>query len=514
MKIRQVVGTLACGIGACVSNAGEKAISVSQYGITWRFDAPVEAGRFVNGDWWVVGPVTVVSVTPAPGPAPAGEKFDAVKGVWGDTSQRDDKRMRNGSMVVAAAGGRHGYDSRSQSFDPKLSAVFPLRLEPHQSLISTISHPALPVDNFAAAIMWRSEKKVSALLKAAAILTVLPEPPPADAFRPAYVGGAPRKLYRAASLRRERLLRLPAPAVEARAYAPDYTLRIPEQWEQMERYFERPWLEHLTSWHQQQLNPTENQPCYGREHGRLVSMASLLLLLDVPPERKERLLIGLVQYGLDISALAQQGVSWNWGGGHTSGRKWPMVFASLMLDDPDIRAAPETVAFHEDAQTYYGAGWFGQTALYWMVQHHGQRDRYEERPPETWQKWDKSSEAYRVCCNAVAWVGTALAARLMGAVPAWGHDAFFDYCDRWMRLDDPYAADRAPHKRPAQETKTFDPFVDAMWRTYRERSPDQPRAGNPRQFVWQGRNGVWIANPPPTEDEVRRHVETLKTKRP
>ena len=83
-----------------------------------------------------------------------------------------------------------------------------------------------------------------------------------------------------------------------------------------------------------------------------------------------------------------------------------------------------------------------------------------------------------MCCNAVAWVGTALAARLMGAVPAWGHDAFFDYCDRWMRLDDPYAADRAPHKRPAQETKTFDPFVDAMWRTYRERSPDQPRAGN------------------------------------
>ena len=32
---------------------------VTQYGITWTFDRPVQAGQFVTGDWWVVGPVTV-----------------------------------------------------------------------------------------------------------------------------------------------------------------------------------------------------------------------------------------------------------------------------------------------------------------------------------------------------------------------------------------------------------------------------------------------------------------------
>jgi hypothetical protein len=33
--------------------------SVSQYGITWTFEKPARVGQFVNGDWYVVGPVTV-----------------------------------------------------------------------------------------------------------------------------------------------------------------------------------------------------------------------------------------------------------------------------------------------------------------------------------------------------------------------------------------------------------------------------------------------------------------------
>jgi len=50
--------------------------SISQYGITWTFESPVLAGRFVNGDWYVVGPVRVVSIDPKPllgTEVPAGE---------------------------------------------------------------------------------------------------------------------------------------------------------------------------------------------------------------------------------------------------------------------------------------------------------------------------------------------------------------------------------------------------------------------------------------------------------
>jgi len=45
-------------------------------------------------------------------------------------------------------------------------------------------------------------------------------------------------------------------------------------------------------------------------------------------------------------------------------------------------------------------------------------------------------EDYRRCCTSVAWVGQALAIRLLQAENYWNHDAFFDYVDRWMYEDD------------------------------------------------------------------------------
>jgi len=70
---------------------------------------------------------------------------------------------------------------------------------------------------------------------------------------------------------------------------------------------------------------------------------------------------------------AKVGANWNWGGGHSGGRKWPVVFASLMLGKPALRKLPPSAVFHEDAQTYYGTGWFGQTPLWQMISHHGPR---------------------------------------------------------------------------------------------------------------------------------------------
>jgi hypothetical protein len=169
-----------------------------------------------------------------------------------------------------------------------------------------------------------------------------------------------------------------------------------------------------------------------------------------------------------------------------------------MLGEPTLSRLPETAIFQEDTQTYYGKGWFGQTALYWMIQHHGKRERYEEKPPEQWEKWDRTTESYRICCNAVGWVGSALAARHMKAVKLWNHDAWFDYVDRWMREDDPYARARGSHPRPKMETTTFDPFVTAMWKAHRKSAPEQDMAGNPRMWVWnEGNSWSWVPNPRP-----------------
>lgn len=233
----------------------------------------------------------------------------------------------------------------------------------------------------------------------------------------------------------------------------------------------------------------------GREHARLVSIASLMVMMDVPKAKKEKLTIELIQRGIDLYGIAMNGGYWNEGGGHSSGRKWPILFASIMLNNSKIAKLPATAVFHEDAQTYYGKGWFGQDVLWQMIMHHGKRDPYEEKPPEQWQKWESTSESYRLCCNAVAWTGTALAARYMKAIKLWGHDAYFDYIDRWMREDDPYKSARGNHFRPKAEATTSDPFVTAMWKAHRKNSPQQEMSNNNMKWVWQGNKGMWVANP-------------------
>lgn len=63
---------------------------IKQYGITWKFDQPVRAGKFVNGDWWGVpnsgqAAVTVISVDPPP-------------------TKTSDGKLMNGSMVNPMVG--------------------------------------------------------------------------------------------------------------------------------------------------------------------------------------------------------------------------------------------------------------------------------------------------------------------------------------------------------------------------------------------------------------------------
>ena len=39
------------------------ATSVSQFGITWTFSADCQTGQYANGDYWVVGPVNIITIT-------------------------------------------------------------------------------------------------------------------------------------------------------------------------------------------------------------------------------------------------------------------------------------------------------------------------------------------------------------------------------------------------------------------------------------------------------------------
>lgn len=393
--------------------AAAKASELRQYGIAWTFDPPCATGRFVTGDYWVVGPVTVTAVAPAPAPG------------------------RNGSVVNPPAGDRHGYDDRMPGFDAGLRVTFPLTLQPGQALVSVASVEQVGV---------RTPDTVSGQglrgpLRTAVVLTCVAEPPPADAFRPAYVGDW-REAFRAFDLRRNLLPRL----------KPPQSLPDPAH---LERSLERIWLDHQREWVNRMMHPLENMPDYGREITHIVSTTAILLLLDDPDQKMETLLLRFVQKGIDnYGAVRSDGKLWLANGGHNSGRKWPILFAGLMLGHEGMMNVK--AAFAEDQQTYYGPGFRGQKAL-WTITPNNANSRHEEADPATWQTFGKGSnngskaESYRRL-NGPTWVGQALAARLLGAVALWDHPAFFDYVDRWCVEEGDKAASGLPK---------------AMWEAYR-----------------------------------------------
>jgi hypothetical protein len=278
-------------------------------------------------------------------------------------------------------------------------------------------------------------------LRTAAVLTCVQEPPAPDAFRPAYVGTW-REMFTVAQLRRDRLPRLQPPET-----VPDAKL--------YERYLERIWLDHQREWVNRMMHPLENMPDYGREITNIVSDVALLVLLDDPHRTRETLLLRYVQKGIDYYGAVQSDDDlWIGNGGHNSGRKWPILFAGLMLGHEGMMHVKAT--FQEDQQTYYGPGYRGQKAL-WRISLRNANARHEEVSPETWNTFGDrqgndgtKAEGYRKL-NGPTWVGQALAARLTGMVECWNHPAFFDYVDRWW-----------------QEEHQANAFVQSMWRKYRE----------------------------------------------
>ena len=453
-----------------VTAFAEQAQQVSQYGITWKFDKPCTVGKFVTGDWWVIGPVTVVSVDPKPEPAPKDAKTGEVKSRYGTTAMVDDERMRNGSMIVLKEDEKQGYDSRLKNYNPDLSVKFPCPLVVNRSLISTISNTSFPVPVFLSTPPASYMKGTDSMaLKTAAVLTCLDKAPP--------YGGTEKPIYLTKNIQWNLL--------------PNLTpVKNVPPWDLFERFFQRPWLEHIDHWVNQFTGPNENQVNYGREVARINATASLMLMLNVPQERKQKLMQGLVQYGIDLYGMARCGRHWRAETAPWNGRKWPILFAGLMLGDKEMQALPGNgkTVFLEDANSYYGKGWFGDAALYQMCFWSGARFPHEEKDPSTWDAADGHNEMYRGT-TAGAQVCTALPVLLMKAKALWNHDAFFDLCDRWMNQPDPVKnRDRVPHSpRPVLYPlwgKTCDPFTDEMWVTYRKQVPEQPGGTRNLKWVW------------------------------
>ena len=410
---------------------------ISQFGITYHFQQPVQAGQFVNGDWFVVGPATLVDITPP---------CTTLNG-----------RVLHGAMINPDPSTRqHGYDSymygggAPQLYIPSLnvaanlSASNPLVLQPNQALVKSISHTAT--------------QSILAL-STCSVLTAVAEVPPQGSFRPPYAGDDHIPRYDLGMLDLDRLQDV-VPA----ANMPAFAAVMPT--------FERPWLDHSPGWESRYFHPRLNMPDYGRDLASAFNEAALMCNTNAPLADRQALAIRLVQIGIDFYGNKSNGCWWEGSGGHGSGRKFPILFAGALLHDaamlstgqayPSQRtlSGSHTAHFGEDCQTFF----VEQTSPTQINWGYGGYAATDLGLPEygfshvTWPVNDRVSwtaDSYRLCCTANAWIGAVLCARMMGLRQAWAHDALFDYTDRFAATE------------PSGWTRSWSVWVGRMWDLHR-----------------------------------------------
>jgi hypothetical protein len=437
---------------------------IEQNGITWTFDKNISKdgsnntykyGTFINGDYWVVGPVNIVSINPPCQTGPWG-------GADGAYDSPTTQRTINGSMINPMGGPYQGYDSNraprggSNIYQLGLNKALemPLDVPVNSSFVSTIS--ALPPTH-------------ETDLTDAAVLTVLAESPPADAFRPAYCGTDKTIKFTKLDLDYTKLKKLTPVA------------NMPT-WTFMESEFERPIIDHALVGGGQHVRPKNNFPgdiAYAAYSlGRYNPTAALMLNLDYSDSVKEKLLIRYVQEGIDLFGVVKTGGYWLTEGGHGVGRKIPILFAGYVLDDADMLnigqksgyylygtvdekgypnpygpgvLPPDYIQFADDGSTHYvsqldvditnSSGWDPPNRdkdIPGQAEPYSHEDiglpewgnRHAHAPQGNNKLWDSP---YRSLASAPL-PGTALTMHIMGLKDEWNNPALFDYTDRYMTI--------------------------------------------------------------------------------
>lgn len=378
--------------------------SVTKSGITWTFDQAYPVGQFVTGDYFVVGPITITSISPLPSSGRNGTMVDP-------------------ALTIGTPTNPQGYDSRifpssiTYSDSANVGLSLPTTIGATSSVCSSVSNSSsqpfggigsIPADSGAQAL---SEIQ---------ILTVVSEAPVVGSFRPFYRAGdkTMSASWLEGSIDYSALSNL-TPSSGARSIA-DYAT-----------YYSNPIIESAGWWINGQMKPS-NQYSYGREVAITSATAGLLLNCNYTNAQKRDLLIGLVQHGLDTYMTIRAGGGWGQDGGHHQGRKLPAMIAGAVFNDTSIWTACAagastrwTGSFQEDSAHFYT----------------NSDDVANKGYPSTGiAEWSSSSNptteprsAWNVTYRDINYAPggpAALCALIMGMDVAWGNQAFFDYHDR------------------------------------------------------------------------------------
>jgi len=283
---------------------------ISQWGITWTFDKEYEYGQFVNGDYWVIGPVAIIDIDPP--------------------STDIDGRVMNGSMInpngdndnTGDYTNTHGFDSLASGFNSSLNvarpggndltASNPLVIEPDASLVSSKS--------------FVDDKGSYAQLEDFAVLTILSEAPPANSFRPAYASSTKEIKYNLADINFDALSDLTVVGSNAPAL------------DDVVEWFKYPTISIAHATRSAEIGG--NRCSQHDDYTQRIGQALLLLNCNFTDAEKQTPLIHILQNGIDrygvLSENAGGRIIWRGNGAFHMGIKLTIIASAKILGDDSM----------------------------------------------------------------------------------------------------------------------------------------------------------------------------------
>lgn len=416
--------------------------SISQFGITWTFDKEYRCGQFANGDYWVLGPLTINEITPAydfdfPTNSdqcvyPSIETCTSYPGSeYGITCPNvlgQDycvyKKAKNGWMVNPSDVSKQGFDASVSSFDEGTVPTLPYSAGPNESIVKSVSYP----------------NGSRPILKSLAVLTVLGEIPAnngADVFRPPYFG-IDKAIISTNDINWGLLP----------TYSPSVAPPSIENFRAV-TYFRGPQLDYLSNHLIDYLHPDDNMPNDGGALATRNGEIALRLMLDDSPESKKSLAIDYIQHGIDLYYAGINGAKWPPDGQIYIGRKLPMTFAAVMLDNQDMKnfvsggddfQFQENGVFHHTTQSDQSL-WSMNKSTYaneWRYWDELVRtpDYGGKTGPDPYGYIDGSSVpgvTYLMSGNSMQSKKFSLALLLMPELrPVWNDQEILDFTQRWV----------------------------------------------------------------------------------
>ncbi len=312
--------------------------NITQWGITWTFDREYQYGKFVNGDYWVIGPVTIINITPA--------------------STDIDGRIMNGAMINPSAlnegveahypasdqwkSNTQGFDTFLDFYDADLNVARPNGTD------LTLENPLIISD--AASLLssktYADDKGVYPQVEEFAVLTILTEVPPANSFRPGISAIDKSIKYNLDDINYSVLGRL-----DTSRFFPPPLSRINDKWKYP-----------LFHWkHVDTSASSSHYPFRGETND--VGQDLLLLNSDFTDAEKQEPLVYVVQAGIDSYSMvmANEGgrLIWSANGAFNPGRKALIFFAGGVLGDTNMTSALGT----KSGDYAYSEG-YGQTGTW------------------------------------------------------------------------------------------------------------------------------------------------------